>query len=425
MRTWVGTRTRTTGRLSVAPAKVARRAAVGSDMFSAGELPGRDADFCDSLNDITWRSAMAMEGNNVQEIQDVARDIREARDALLAEGDLDDGTGRFFSTLLCMLERREVPLSAKDLPKAFASALRRVASKLEGSSWELRVEGQVAPKLEEPRFSTWEEAFGAKVGGASGSSQSNSLPQSPAAAEIGPSLYDVLGVQRDASASEIKKAFRTLALKHHPDVEGGTEERFRELADAYDVLADVGARAAYDRHGREGLERMGRQPARGAAEMQWTEFKKQKRAGSDRKYRARETAAEVSEKAAAEGVAVVGSVVEYALRPHEVDGERTHGIGLVVGHNGERGDFEALPEGMRTMCEIEPMWQPEDEPCSDEGCWLTDDLEGPAYSNAGQLRVLRATYVRGRGQGKPEHWLIQDELSAHASTPERFASEIV
>jgi molecular chaperone DnaJ len=61
-------------------------------------------------------------------------------------------------------------------------------------------------------------------------------------------FYDILGVSRTASADEIKKAFRKQARKHHPDA-GGTEERFKELNEAYEVLSDSEKRAQYDQFG--------------------------------------------------------------------------------------------------------------------------------------------------------------------------------
>ncbi|MCX6576629.1 MAG: molecular chaperone DnaJ, partial [Candidatus Aminicenantes bacterium] len=68
--------------------------------------------------------------------------------------------------------------------------------------------------------------------------------------------YDILGVSRGASAEEIKKAYRQLALKHHPDRNQGdkeAEEKFKEGAEAYSVLGDPRKRTTYDRFGHDGL----------------------------------------------------------------------------------------------------------------------------------------------------------------------------
>src|ERR1700742_1474364 len=63
--------------------------------------------------------------------------------------------------------------------------------------------------------------------------------------------YEVLGVSRDASADELQRAFRTLARRNHPDVnkDPAAEERFKEINEAYHVLADPETRARYDRFG--------------------------------------------------------------------------------------------------------------------------------------------------------------------------------
>src|ERR1041385_5196692 len=67
--------------------------------------------------------------------------------------------------------------------------------------------------------------------------------------------YEILGVQRDASPEDIKKAYRRLARQYHPDVnrEPGAEEKFKEIAAAYEVLGDPDMRARYDRFGEAGI----------------------------------------------------------------------------------------------------------------------------------------------------------------------------
>jgi molecular chaperone DnaJ len=69
-------------------------------------------------------------------------------------------------------------------------------------------------------------------------------------------FYDVLGVSKDATDQDIKSAYRKLALKHHPDRNPGdteAEEKFKEAAEAYAVLADADKRSAYDRFGHAGV----------------------------------------------------------------------------------------------------------------------------------------------------------------------------
>src|SRR5215470_13030340 len=65
--------------------------------------------------------------------------------------------------------------------------------------------------------------------------------------------YEVLGVGKDASADEIKKAFRRLAVQHHPDKEGGNEAKFKEINEAYEVLKDPSKRQRYDQFGHAGV----------------------------------------------------------------------------------------------------------------------------------------------------------------------------
>ena len=75
--------------------------------------------------------------------------------------------------------------------------------------------------------------------------------------------YDVLGVGRDADDSTIKKAFRKLARELHPDVnkhDPDAEDKFKEAAEAYEILSDADRRATFDRYGHEGLRSGGQSP---------------------------------------------------------------------------------------------------------------------------------------------------------------------
>ena len=75
--------------------------------------------------------------------------------------------------------------------------------------------------------------------------------------------YEVLGVPRDADEDAVKSAYRKAAMKSHPDRnpgDAGAAERFKEIAEAYQVLSDRSKRQIYDRHGHDGLD-----PAAGRA----------------------------------------------------------------------------------------------------------------------------------------------------------------
>lgn len=75
--------------------------------------------------------------------------------------------------------------------------------------------------------------------------------------------YEVLGIKKDASADEIKKAFRKAAVKYHPDKEGGDEEKFKEVNEAYEVLKDSDKRQRYDQFGHAGVGGGGGNPFEG------------------------------------------------------------------------------------------------------------------------------------------------------------------
>ncbi len=72
--------------------------------------------------------------------------------------------------------------------------------------------------------------------------------------------YDILGVAKDSSAPELKKAYRRIAMKHHPDRNPdnkASEDKFKEASEAYEILSDKSKRAAYDQHGHAGVDGAG------------------------------------------------------------------------------------------------------------------------------------------------------------------------
>lgn len=73
---------------------------------------------------------------------------------------------------------------------------------------------------------------------------------------MGKDYYKILGVDRNATEDEIKKGYRKMALKYHPDKNKspGAEEKFKEIAEAYDVLSDAKKKEIYDKYGEEGLK---------------------------------------------------------------------------------------------------------------------------------------------------------------------------
>ncbi|MBD0374814.1 MAG: DnaJ domain-containing protein, partial [Flavisolibacter sp.] len=82
--------------------------------------------------------------------------------------------------------------------------------------------------------------------------------------------YEVLGVQKGASTDEIKKAYRKIAMQYHPDRNPGdktAEEKFKEAAEAYEILSDADKKSQYDRFGHAGVSGNGRGPHPGGMNM--------------------------------------------------------------------------------------------------------------------------------------------------------------
>ncbi|MBN1516370.1 molecular chaperone DnaJ [Candidatus Sumerlaeota bacterium] len=82
--------------------------------------------------------------------------------------------------------------------------------------------------------------------------------------------YEILGVDRSASTDEIKRSYRKLALKYHPDRNQGdpaSAEKFKEASEAYEILSDAGSRSRYDRFGHDGVRN-----AFGAGGFTWDQF---------------------------------------------------------------------------------------------------------------------------------------------------------
>jgi len=99
------------------------------------------------------------------------------------------------------------------------------------------------------------EHFAQQHGGGGGGGRGGRA-RGPAADVDTTKLYETLGIEKTVGEKEIKKAYRKLAVKHHPD-KGGDEHKFKEINAAYEILSDPETRAKYDKYGLEGLEEGG------------------------------------------------------------------------------------------------------------------------------------------------------------------------
>ena len=105
-------------------------------------------------------------------------------------------------------------------------------------------------------------------------------------ASAGRDFYKVLGIDRGADDRTLKKAYRSLALQHHPD-KGGSEEKFAEISQAYDVLSDKDKRRVYDQYGEDGVKQHEQGGAPGGAGRARGEQAGRSAAAADRRRRRR------------------------------------------------------------------------------------------------------------------------------------------
>ena len=79
--------------------------------------------------------------------------------------------------------------------------------------------------------------------------------------QAGRNFYKILGINKNATPKDIKKAFRKLSVKYHPDKnpDEDTSEKYKDISEAYEVLSDPDKRRVYDRSGEDGVNKMGQQ----------------------------------------------------------------------------------------------------------------------------------------------------------------------
>ncbi|KAK9817937.1 hypothetical protein WJX72_004542 [[Myrmecia] bisecta] len=379
----------------------------------------------EAINEVSNKSLRAMLANSEAMAREVTAELKDMRAYLEAEDEAD--SARFLAILQGMLQHT-VLKNAGCLEGVYKQAFDRLCNQLAGSDWKLTEEGKATSVPEEPKFSTWEEALGGKrkagtAGSGNGGASAAAANRRSLAEQAGPvedELYRVLGVATSASATEIKSAYRQKALKLHPDVNSAddAEEQFLELSNAYDTLSDSTARALYDQYGLEGMRtRQGAQAGRGNASRAWDEFKPYKRENKRTKARdASRASASMdgrTETPEADRVAVMGDVVEYPLTElvrSELQDGRTHGVGLLVGRNIDRGDAAKLSADVLDLCEVEPMRQED----PDSNRWIPDELGVSSFPKLYDLKTIPVAEYDGRF----DVWVIDAPLSDGCGGPD-------
>ena len=367
-----GRPTRTASARSLDFQQLRLRVSVNAASRNAAETPV-------SLKDLSQSSILVMLSGD----EAAARRLR--AEFVTAAVDADAATARWLVAVAMLLDHAapvdESALLTGEHLRAFNNILRSV----EGD-WRI---GQPAP---EEKYKTLDEVaqerarrrlFGSDAG----------APAPPPARD---DPHSLLGVSRDASKADIKAAYRKLALLLHPDVsdEPDATARFAAVVAAYTALTD-GERAT------DG-------DAIGPIDT-WPEFQRmQKTASASRAARGKSPVADAVEPQ-------VGDLVEYPIPPsdptYEAGGPRTHGVGLLVSRNQDRGDVKRLSDAVRALVEVEPLRRSE----PDSKVWVHDELGVHAYLPITGCRVVPRdciTYRRGT-----DHWVINVALSPGCDGP--------
>jgi hypothetical protein len=176
------------------------------------------------------------------EIQDTVAFLREVKELR---------TIHFLEQLICILQH-EVPQGTVDLTGVYKQAYNRIVGAITGTVWRVGkhedIGGQDASKQQQSSSQQQHQRAQQQSTSVDTGSVSEASP-------LDNTFYDRLGVSRDASAAEIKSAYRKVAMMCHPDVSDAEDaaDTFMLLSAAYDVLSDPSARVRYDQFGEAGL----------------------------------------------------------------------------------------------------------------------------------------------------------------------------
>ncbi|KAG5187242.1 DnaJ-domain-containing protein [Tribonema minus] len=385
------------------------------------------------MNDVCTKVLKTAQAGDEGQADSLKSELADLIIYLTAEKDLV--TVYFLQQIISLLNH-EVPEGAHELQGPYAKAYNRIIASLTGTTWRIGKQeeqaGQERNSKQDPR-ARGEEAAAADSASGEGLSSTDGY-------------YKRLGLTRSATAAEIKASFRSLAMKHHPDVSDAADAHdvFVELTTAYEVLGDPEMRHRYDVFGEKGIKGSG--GGRAHADDVWDELEEWVRANrrpkkAGKRERARSQAGKIDRRAKWEGwdgvperlrtgVAQFGDVVMYPLSEAAkadmqastmcfnagADG-RDYGVGVVVGRNIDRGDVARIPTPTLELCEVEPLELV-------DGRWRADAICADAYPNLSYLQVLEVTLHEAGGVGESGGWytLLDDwsELS-----PQAYHDEII